>query len=154
MFLERSASLCSDGECRFGPRRGPPANESGLRCARSLPVSGVCDRDKMKSGPLFAGNLQIPINSPAYSDPISPAIPISNRSPFSNRPGKQSFRQDFLALVTVVGQPFLVCFLWSGACFRRRGRCGGRFERDDRGWHRRKSDRQGFRASGLLESRR
>ncbi len=26
--------------------------------------------------------LRIPINSPAYSDPISPAIPISNRSPF------------------------------------------------------------------------
>ena len=31
-------------------------------------------------------------------------------------------------------------FLWSGACFRRRGRCGGRYERGDRGWHRRKSD--------------
>ena len=57
--------------------------------------------------------LRIPINSPAYSDPISPAIPISNRPPFRFQiaRGKRSFRQvDFLALVTVVGQPFLVCF--------------------------------------------
>jgi hypothetical protein len=49
-----------------------------------------------------------------YSDPISPAIPISNRSPFRFQiaRGMRSFRHvDFLALVTVVGQPFLVCFL-------------------------------------------
>ena len=57
--------------------------------------------------------VRIPINSPAYSDPISPAIPISNRSPFRFQiaRGKRSFRHvDFLALVTVVGQAFLVCF--------------------------------------------
>src|ERR1700730_5993973 len=58
-------------------------------------------------------DVRIPINSPVYSDPISPAIPISNRSPFRFQiaRGKRSFRHvDFLALVTVVGQPFLVCF--------------------------------------------
>jgi hypothetical protein len=57
--------------------------------------------------------LRIPINSPAHSDPISPAIPISNRPRFRFQiaRGKRSFRHvDFLALVTVVGQPFLVCF--------------------------------------------
>jgi hypothetical protein len=39
-------------------------------------------------GPMIAADLRkrrpklrMPINSPAYSDPISPAIPISNRSP-------------------------------------------------------------------------
>ncbi len=49
--------------------------------------------------------VRIPINSPVYSDFKSLTVPISNR------PGKRSFRHvDFLALVTVVGQPFLVCF--------------------------------------------
>ena len=39
------------------------------------------------------------------SDPISPTVPISNR------PGTRAFQHVvFLTRVTVVGQPFLVCF--------------------------------------------
>ena len=57
--------------------------------------------------------VRIPINSPVYSDLISPGIPISTRSPFRFQiaRGTRSFQHvDFLTLATVVGQPFLVCF--------------------------------------------
>jgi hypothetical protein len=44
--LAYSASPCSDSENRFGPRCVAAAIEIGFRCARSLPVSGDCDRRK------------------------------------------------------------------------------------------------------------
>jgi len=43
----------------------------------------------------FVGLVPIPNNSPVDSDPISPPIPISNRSPFRFQiaRGKRSFRR-------------------------------------------------------------
>jgi len=111
---------------RGGPRE--PAGRTAIRAATLIAIHSTYNWSVLsasaslitvalslagESADLSDSSVRIPINSPVYSDPISPGIPISSRSPFRFQiaQGMRSFRHiDFLTFVTAVGQPFLDCF--------------------------------------------